>query len=149
MDLNLIKYQNGKRKRLILDELELYQNWLENELKYEIKEISLDEYWFCVDGFLYAKYINCSKVSEAFLRECFTSDIDFILEDGYDRIDDSFETIDAEELLDEWIREGMWDWKKEIKERNSHGEISFDKKKKKKGVVQGLKDSLFFNQEEL
>ena len=131
-----------------MDDLELYQNWLEYELKYEIQQVSLDEYRFYVGGCLYAKYINCSKVSEAFLRECFTSDIDFILEDGYDETED-FMTIDAEELLDEWIREGMWDWKKEVKERNSHGEISFDIEEMKKGVVQGLKDSLFFNQEEL
>ena len=149
MDLDHRKYQSGKKRGLILDDLELYQNWLEYELKYKIQQVSLDEYRFYVGDRLYAKYINCSKVSEAFLRECFTSDIDFILEDGYDRIDDSFETIDAEELLDEWIREGLWDWKKEVKERNSHGEISFNIEEMKKGIVQGLKDSLFFNQEEL
>ncbi len=122
-----------------MDDLELYQNWLEYELKYEVKQISLDEYWFCIEGFPYAKYINCSKVSEAFLRECFTSDIDFILEDGYDETEDSM-IIDAEELLDEWIREGSWDWKKEVKERNSHGEMSFDIKEMKKKVIEGLRD---------
>lgn len=133
---------------LILDELELYQNWLQYELKYEIQQVSLDEYRFYVGGRLYAKYINCSKVSEAFLRECFTSDIDFIFEDGYDETDDSFETIDAEELLDEWIREGLWDWKKEVKERIGHGELSFNAEEIKKEVAQGLKKFLFFNQEE-
>lgn len=110
---------------LILDELELYQNWLENELKYEVQQVSLDEYKFYIEGFLYAKYINCSKVSEAFLKECIASDIAFILEDGYDETD-PFMTVDAEELLDEWIREGLWDWKKEVKERNVHGEIVFN-----------------------
>lgn len=127
-----------------MDDLELYQNWLENELKYEIWQVSLDEYRFYVGDRLYAKYINCSKVSEAFLRECFTSDIDFILEDGYDETEDSM-TIDAEELLDEWIREGLWDWKKEVKERNSHGELSFNAEEMKKEVAQGLKKFLFFN----
>lgn len=125
MDLNLIKYQNGKRKRLILDELELYQNWLENELKYEVQQVSLDEYKFYVEGSLYIRYVNCSKVSEAFLKECIASDIAFILDDGYDETD-SFMTVDAEELLDELIREGLWDWKKEVKERNVHGEIVFN-----------------------
>lgn len=110
---------------LILDELELYQNWLENELRYEVQQVSLDEYKFYIEGFLYAKYINCSKVSEAFLKECIVSDIAFILDDGYDETD-SFMTIDAEELLDEWIREGLWDWKKEVKERVGHGEIVFN-----------------------
>ena len=126
MDLDHRKYQSGKKRGLILDELELYQNWLENELEYEIKQVSLDEYKFYIEGFLHAKYINCSKVSEAFLKECIASDIAFILEDGYDDTDDSFMTIDAEELLDEWIREGLWDWKEEVKERKGHGEIVFD-----------------------
>ena len=147
MDLDHRKYQSGKKRGLILDELELYQNWLQYELKYEIQQVSLDEYRFYVGDRLYAKYINCSKVSEAFLRECFTSDITFIFEDGYDE-NDSFETIDAEELLDEWIREGLWDWKKEVKERIGHGELSFNAEEIKKEIVQGLKDSLFFNQEE-
>ena len=35
-------------------------------------------------------------------------------------------TIDVEELLDEWIREDMWDWRREVKERVGHGEIVFD-----------------------
>lgn len=126
MDLDHRKYQNGKKRGLILDELELYQDWLENGLEYEIKQVSLDEYKFYIEGFLHAKYINCSKVSEAFLKECIASDIAFILEDGYDDMDNSFMTIDAEELLDEWIREGMWDWKEEVKERKGHGEIVFD-----------------------
>lgn len=143
MDLDHRKCQSGKKRGLILDDLELYQNWLEYELKYEIQQVSLDEYRFYVGDRLYAKYINCSKVSEAFLRECFTSDIAFILEDGYDETDDSFEIIDAEELLDEWIREGSWDWKKEVKERNSHEEINFDMEEMKKEIAQGLRDFLF------
>ena len=136
---------------LILDEFEelLYQGWLQYELKYEVKQISLDEYQFYVGDRLYIKYINCSKVSEAFLKKCLMSEMTFIFEDGYDEIDDSFETIDAEELLDEWIREGLWNWKKEVKERNSHGEINFDMEEMKKEVAQGLKDFLFFNQEGL
>lgn len=141
MDLDHRKYRSGKKRGLILDELELYQNWLENELEYEIQQVSLDEYRFYVGGRLYIKYINCSKVSEAFLKECLTSEITFILEDGYDETEDST-TIDAEELLDEWIREGLWDWKKEVKERNSHGEISFNMEEIKKEVVQGLSDFL-------
>lgn len=110
---------------LVLDELELYQNWLENELEYEIQQVSLDEYRLYIEGFLHVKYINCSKVSEAFLKECFASNIAFILEDGYDEMETST-TIDAEELLDEWIRENLWDWKEEVKERVGHGEIVFD-----------------------
>ena len=88
MDLDHRKYQSGKKRGLILDEFELYQNWLENELEYEVKEVSLDEYRLYIEGFLYAKYINCSKVSEEFLKECLASDIAFILEDGYDETDD-------------------------------------------------------------
>lgn len=125
MDLDHRKYQSGKKRGLILDELELYQNWLENELEYEIQQVSLDEYRLYIEGFLHVKYINCSKVSEAFLKECFASDIAFILEDGYDEMETST-TIDAEELLDEWIRENLWDWREEVKERVGHGEIVFD-----------------------
>lgn len=126
MDLDHKKYQSGKKRGLILDELELYQNWVENELEYEVQQVSLDEYRLYIEGFLYAKYINCSKVSEAFLKEFIVSDIAFVFEDGYDDGIDSYMTIDAEELLDEWIREGMWDWKEEVKERVGHGEIVFD-----------------------
>lgn len=128
-----------------MDEFEelLYQGWLQYELKYEVKQISLDEYRFYVGDRLYIKYINCSKVSEAFLKECLMSEMTFIFEDGYDEIDDSFTTIDAEELLDEWIREGLWNWKKEVKERNSHGEINFNIEEMKKEIAQGLRDSLF------
>jgi len=125
MDLDHRKYQSGKKRGLILDELELYQDWLENGLEYEIKQVSLDEYRLYIEGFLHVKYINCSKVSEAFLKECFASNIAFILEDGYDEMETST-TIDAEELLDEWIRENLWDWKEEVKERVGHGEIVFD-----------------------
>ena len=126
MVLNLIKYQNGRKRMLVLDELELYQNWLENELEYEIQQVSLDEYRLYIEGSLHVKYIDCSKVSEAFLKECFASDIAFILEDGYDEMETST-TIDAEELLDEWIRENLWDWREEVKERVGHGEIVFDR----------------------
>lgn len=126
MDLDHKKYQSGKKRGLILDDLELYQNWVENELEYEVQQVSLDEYKLYIEGFLYAKYINCSKVSEAFLKESLASDIAFVFEDGYDDGINSYMTIDAEELLEEWIREGMWDWKEEVKERVGHGEIVFD-----------------------
>ena len=126
MDLDHRKYQGGKKRGLILDEFELYQNWVENELEYEVQQVSLDEYKLYIEGFLYAKYINCSKVSEAFLKESLASDIAFVFEDGYDETNISFMTIDAEELLEEWIREGMWDWKEEVKERVGHREIVFD-----------------------
>lgn len=129
---------------LILDKFEelLYQGWLQYELKYEVKQISLDEYQFYIGDRLYIKYINCSKVSEAFLKECLMLEMTSIFEE-YDETDDSFETIDVEELLDEQIREGSWDWKKEVKERNSHGEINFDIEEMKKEIAQGLRDSLF------
>ena len=139
MDLNLIKCQSGKRKRLILDELELYQHYLEEELEYEVKQISLDEYLFCVDGKVRVRYTNCSKVSEEFLRHCLVWDIAFILEDGYEEYKEEVR-LNAEELLEEWIREGLWDWKKEVKERNSHGEMNFDIKEMKKKAIQGLSD---------
>lgn len=126
MDLDHRKYQSGKKRGLILDEFELYQNWVENELEYEVQQVSLDEYRLYVEGSLYVKYINCSKVSEAFLKECVASDIAFVFEDGYDETIDSYMTTDAEELVDEWIRENLWDWKKEVKERVGHGEIVFD-----------------------
>lgn len=139
MVLNLIKYQNGRKRVLVLDDLELYQHYLEEELKYEIKQVSLDEYLFCVDGKVYVRYVNCSKVSEEFLRECFIWNIAFILEDGYEEYSGETET-NVEELLDEWIGEGMWDWKKEVKERNSHGEMSFDIKEMKKKAIEELRD---------
>ena len=126
MDLDPRRYQSGKKRGLILDEFELYQNWIENELEYEVQQVSLDEYRLYIEGFLYAKYINCSKVSEAFLKEFIASDIAFVFEDRYDDGIDSYMTIDAEELLDEWIREDMWDWKREVKERVGHGEITFN-----------------------
>ena len=138
MDLGHKKYQNGQKRGLILDDLKLYQNWLEEELLYEIKEISLDEYQFYVDGKLYNKYINCSKVSEEFLKYCFICDISFILDDGYEERGE-FDVIDMEELVDEWIREGMWDWKKEVKERNSHGKMSFDMEEIKKKAIKELR----------
>lgn len=124
---------------LILDELELYQHYLEEELEYEVKQISLDEYLFCVDGKVRVRYTNCSKVSEEFLRYCLISDIAFILEDGYEEFQEEIR-LNAEELLEEWIREGIWDWKKEVKERNGHGEMSFDIKEMKKKAIQGLSD---------
>ena len=138
MDLNLIKYRSGRKRMLILDEFELYQHYLEEELEYEVKQISLDEYLFCVDGKARVRYINCSKVSEEFLRHCLIWDIAFILEDGYEECQE--EILDAEELLEEWIREGLWDWKKEVKERNSHGKLSFDIKEMKKKAIQELSD---------
>ena len=115
MDLDHRKYQSGKKRGLILDDLELYQHYLEEELKYEIKQVSLDEYLFCVDGKVYVRYVNCSKVSEEFLKHCLTWDIALILEDGYEEHSEEVRS-NAEEVLEDWIREGLWDWKKEVKE---------------------------------
>ena len=120
-----------------MDDLELYQNWVENELKYEIQQVSLDEYLFCVEGKVRVRYINCSKVSEEFLKHCLIWDIVFILEEGYEECQE--EVSDAEELLDDWIKEGLWDWKKEVKERNSHGELSFNMEEMKKKAIQRVK----------
>ena len=125
---------------LVLDDLELYQHYLEEELKYEIKQVSLDEYLFCVNGKVYVRYVNCSKVSEEFLKYCFVCDISFILDDGYEERKE-FDVVDMEEFVDEWIREGMWDWKKEVKERKGHGELSFDIKEMKKEAIEILKIS--------
>ena len=138
MDLDHRKYQSGKKRGLTLGDLELYQNWLENELVYEVKEISLDEYWFCVNGKLYARYFNCSGVSEAFLKHCFLWHIAFILDDGYDESQPA-EEIDAEEALEEEIRENLWDWKEEVVERKRHKEISIDIEKMKKEAMEELR----------
>lgn len=104
-------------------DFELYDEYL-NELDYRIKKISDDEYWLLIEGNVFDRYINCKNVSEAFLLECIIWDIVFILEEGLE--EDHEKETDMEELLDDWIKEGLWDWKKEVKERNAHGEIVFN-----------------------
>lgn len=63
-------------------------------------------------------FYNCKDVSEAFLKDMFDTYREFIGEQGYDEI--NYEEIDVREMLEWAIRDGAWDWRKEVREYAGH-----------------------------
>lgn len=64
---------------------------------------------------IYVRMENCKNVSKEFIVEVYKSEKELILDDGIDFDRESY-VINMEEYVDEWIREGLWDWRKEVKE---------------------------------
>ena len=56
-----------------------------------------------------------------FLREIVVLSVE-ILKESWEPV---HKETDVEKLLEEWIQEGLWDWKCEVKERNIHGKVKF------------------------
>ena len=122
MDLDLIRYQNGGKKVFSSDKEEMtFVDEKVSEL-IRVEEVSLDEYIIYFGEEVHERFYNCEKVSEAFLREMIVLSIE-ILKEGWES---AHSETDVEKLLDEWIQEGLWDWRFEVKERNAHGEIVFN-----------------------
>lgn len=84
-----------------------------------------DFYIYCMND-KKAHFYNCKGISEAFLEEMLECYREVLAEDGYDVIEE-VEEIDLNELLDQQIKDGVWDWRKEVKEYIGHEGIEGEK----------------------
>jgi len=99
-------------------------------LKLELERLNAgDCYLLKVDGVVCKKITNAADASAKFLSFLFRMVVFQVIKEGY-REDEEVENIDAEEELDKMIREGVWDWRNEVLERNMmenyYDEIDFD-----------------------
>ena len=69
---------------------------------------------------VYTRMVNCKDVSEDFIKYYYESVKEIALDDGIDGLDGEPDVVDMRELVDEWIREELWDWRKEVKEYKGH-----------------------------
>lgn len=95
-------------ERMFLQERDYINN------NFVLKRVGKD---FCIflEDKMYMKMENCNNVSADFIVEVYKSEKELILDDGID-FDREPYVINMEEYVDEWIREGLWDWRKEVKE---------------------------------
>ena len=72
-----------------------------------------DDFGIYFDGKLLMKLVNCKNVSMDFIKDHYEMEKEFIVEDNFEV---PYEEVDMSEILEEQIREGDWDWKREVKE---------------------------------
>lgn len=72
---------------------------------------------------VYTKMVNCKDVSEDFIKYYYESLKEIVLDDGIQIFDSEPDVEDMRELVDEWVREELWDWRKEVKEYKGHEDL--------------------------
>lgn len=77
---------------------------------FELKKIDFDNYAIFCGSQKVIELKNCYYVSEDFIRQVFETQREFFFEGGYEKVRE----IDVKELLDQAIREGQWDWRREV-----------------------------------
>lgn len=80
---------------------------------------------FCIlfEDKVYTKMTNCKDVSEDFIKYYYESLKEIVLDDGIQIFDSEPDVEDMRELVDEWVREELWDWRKEVKEYKGHDDL--------------------------
>lgn len=58
------------------------------------------------------RLVNCKDVSMEFIENYYAQQTLFFEGNEIEYV----EVVDMGQLLDEYVREGLWDWKKEVKE---------------------------------
>ena len=72
---------------------------------------------------VYTKMVNCKDVSEDFIKYYYESLKEIVLDDGIQIFDSEPDVEDMRKLVDEWVREELWDWRKEVKEYKGHDDL--------------------------
>ena len=78
-----------------------------------------DDFCILFENKVYTRMVNCKDVSEDFIKYYYESVKEIALDDGIDDLD----VIDMRELVDEWVREELWDWRREVKEYKGHDDL--------------------------
>lgn len=79
-----------------------------------------DDFCILFEDKVYTKMVNCKDVSEDFIKYYYESLKEIVLDDGIQIFDSEPDVVNMRELVDEWIREELWDWRKEVKEYKGH-----------------------------
>lgn len=90
------------------EEEELYMKIMDS---LKLRKIDSDNYEVLFDNSIIIERLkNCHRVSEEFIKSYFEES----KENYLDSIGDELEDVDMDEMVDEAIREGWWDWRKEV-----------------------------------
>ena len=104
------------------EEMKKWEEMIENDKEEEwlymkmmdslkLRKIDSDNYEVLFDNsIIVEKLKNCHRVSEEFIKNYFEEAKEIYLES----IGDKWEDVDMDEMVDEAIREGCWDWRKEV-----------------------------------
>lgn len=79
-----------------------------------------DDFCILLGDKVYTKMVNCKDVSEDFIKYYYDGAKEIVLDDGIDDFDGEPDVEDMRALVDEWVREELWDWRKEVKEYKGH-----------------------------
>lgn len=82
-----------------------------------------DDFCILFENKVYTRMVNCKDVSEDFIKYYYEGVKEIALDDGIDDFDGEPDVVDMRELVDEWVREELWDWRKEVKEYKGHDNL--------------------------
>lgn len=77
---------------------------------FKLRKVDYDNYEILIGTTVAIRLIHCYYVSMGFIEDTLETQKEFFLED----YDGEVKEIDMEELLEQAIREGWWDWKREV-----------------------------------
>lgn len=77
---------------------------------FKLRKVDYDNYEILIGTTVVIRLIHCYYVSMGFIEDTLETQKEFFLED----YDGEVKEIDMEELLEQAIREGWWDWKREV-----------------------------------
>lgn len=77
---------------------------------FKLKKVDCDNYEILIGTTVVIRLIHCYYVSMGFIEDTLETQKEFFLEDYNGEVKE----IDMEKLLDQAIREGWWNWKREV-----------------------------------
>lgn len=72
---------------------------------------------------VYMKMVNCKDVSEDFIKFFYGQEKEWIMEEGFEEYPEETIIEDMNKIVDEFIREGLWYWRNEVKEYKGHDDL--------------------------
>ena len=84
--------------------------WKEIFNNFKIRKVDSDNYEILLDSTVIIKLNHCYYVSKGFIDEVFETQREFFLQD----MQQETKEINMEELLDQAVREGWWNWRRQV-----------------------------------
>lgn len=78
---------------------------------FELRKQDNGDFVIYFSGDVMKRLVNCKDVSMEFIENYYIQEKDF-----FEGNEIEYEEVDMGQLVDEYVREGLWDWKKEVKE---------------------------------
>lgn len=82
-----------------------------------------DDFCILFEDKVYIRMVNCKDVSEDFIKYYYESVKEIALDGDIYDFDGKLDGVDMRELVDEWVREELWDQRKEVKEYKGHDDL--------------------------